>query len=164
MIDTAPISRQYQSELNMLQKAIEICPDDLWLSAPGASPNRYWHIAYHTLFYTHFYQSASEADFVAWPRHREGYNFLGPNPRNPQVPVADQPFTQAELLEYLTFCRAAVDEHLAALDPEAPAGFPWLQFNRYELQFYNLRHIAHHTGQLVDRLRSHAGTGIAWSR
>jgi hypothetical protein len=164
MMDTAPIARQYQSELNMLQKAIETCPDDLWLTASGVSPNRYWHIAYNTLFYTHFYQSPTDVDFVPWPLHREGYNFLGATPRNPKPVVAYQPYTQAELLEYLAFCRTAVNDHLAAFNPESPSGFFWLPFNRFELQFYNLRHIAHHTGQLVDRLGSHVGAGVAWSR
>jgi hypothetical protein len=165
MIDTAPISRQYQAELNMLQKAIEQCPDELWLSASGLSPNRYWHIAYHTLFYVHFYQSPTDADFTPWPHHRPNYNFLGANPRNPnEVFFAEEPYMQAELLDYLAFCRTAVDNHLAAFNPEAPSGFFWLPFDRLELQFYNLRHIAHHTGQLVDRLRSHAGTGVGWSR
>jgi hypothetical protein len=32
------------------------------------------------------------------------------------------------------------------------------------LLLYNLRHLAHHTGQLTERLRTHAGIGLPWVR
>ena len=159
------IASQFHSNLKMLGKAIELCPASLWLAASDASPNRTWHIAYHALFYTHFYMAPSDAAFVAWPHHRTDYNFLGENHWKPGFkPQIDQPYTQAEMLEYLDFCHAEVDRQTAILDPHAPSGFSWLPFNKLELQFYSLRHLAHHTGQISERLRSHAGLGLPWSR
>jgi len=146
----------------MLRKAIELCPEDLWLAG---SPNRFWHIAYHALFYTHFYLAPSDVDFVAWPYHRAEYNYLGEVPSRPGYkPQIDQPYTQAELLEYHAICLLEVEKQLATLDPESPSGFFWLPFNKLELQFYNLRHLAHHTGQLAERLRTHANIGLPWVR
>ena len=165
------IARQYQSTLKMLGQAIELCPPSLWLDTSESSPNRYWHIAYHALFYTHFYLALREADFVPWQNHRPEYNFLGAVPRKPDdltkpedVPKIDQHYTQAELLEYLSLCQREVDTQIAVLNPEEDSGFYWLPFNKLELQFYNIRHLAHHTGQLADRLRAQAKIGLPWVR
>jgi len=156
------ITHQFTSALGMLQKAIELCPESLWLEG---SPNRYWHIAYHALFYTHFYMSPSDAEFTPWEKHRPEHNYLGAIPGKPDYrPTIDQPYAQSDLLEYAAFCRAEVAANTAVADLSAPSGFPWLPFTKLELQFYNLRHLAHHTGQLADRLRSQAGIGVGWIR
>jgi DinB superfamily len=159
------ILTQYSSALAMLEKAIELCPDTLWFSASGSSPNRYWHIAYHSLFYVHFYLAPTEAEFVPWQHQRFGYNFLGAVPWKTEEPLKiDQPYTQTELLEYAAFCREEAAVRVPALDLEAPSGFHWLPFNKLTLQFYIIRHLAHHTGQLGERLRSQANIGLPWLR
>ena len=160
------IAGQFQSALSMLTKAIELCPEGMWLEG---SPNRFWHIAYHALFYLHFYLAPSDAEFVAWEKDRPGYNFLGESPRRSDetpkdAPKIDVPYTKAELLEYAAFCKAEIETRVAATDLEAPSGFYWLAINKFELQLYNLRHLAHHTGQLADRLRSQGGIGLPWVR
>jgi hypothetical protein len=125
------IAGQFHSALKMLDKAIKLCPEALWLAAAGDSPNRTWHIAYHALYYTHFYLSPTDAEFVAWPRHRAEYNYLGEVPLKPGYkPQIDQPYTQAELREYLDFCHEEVDRQIAILDPGAPSGFFWLPFRK----------------------------------
>lgn len=159
------IARQYHSALEMLESAIRTCPKAIWLDSSGDSPNRYWHIAYHALFYTHFYLAPSDADFVPWPLHREGYNYLGEAPRQPGHRFkADQPYDPPELLDYASFCHSEVNRQMPSVDFEAASGFYWLQFSKFELQLYNLRHLAHHTGQLADRLRSQANLGVGWVR
>lgn len=160
------IASQFQSELAMLRRAIELFPESLWLEG---SPNRSWHIAYHALFYLHFYLAPSDAEFTAWPKHRPEYNYLGEVPRRPEYepgykPVIEEPYTVAELLEYADFCRTEIESRVAAIDLTAPSGFFWLPFDKLQLQLYNLRHLSHHTGQLAERLRSHAGVGLPWVR
>jgi hypothetical protein len=156
------IAHQYNSALAMLRKAIELCPEDLWLSG---TPNRTWHIAYHALFYTHFYLAPSEADFIAWEHHRPESNYFGAVSWKPDAPAKiHEPYTQSELLQYTDFCQREIEKQTAALDLEAPSGFYWLPFNKLELQFYNVRHLAHHTGQLAERLRSQASIGLSWIR
>jgi hypothetical protein len=163
--DCEIVGRQYHSALKMLEKAIDLCPELLWLATAGQSPNRTWHIAYHALFYIHFYLSQTDADFLPWQHHRPEYNFLGEIPFKPGYkPVIDQPYTQPELLEYAAFCHTEIDRQTAVLDLQAPSGFSWLPFSKLELQFYNIRHLAHHTGQLAERLRSQAGMGVPWVR
>ena len=49
-----------------------------------------------------------------------------------------------------------------ALDLEAESGFYWLPFNKLELQFYNIRHLTLHTGELAERLWAVAGEETRW--
>ena len=99
---TEAAAHQYRSSLSMLRNAIERCPEDFWLAG---NPNRFWHIAYHALFYTHFYLAPTDADFVPWPLHRPEYNYLGEVPLKPGYkPLIDRPYSQSELLQYLEFC------------------------------------------------------------
>jgi len=157
---TATILRQYRAPLAMLRKAIELCPADLWLEG---DPNRFWHIAYHALFYTHFYLSPAEADFVPWEKSRANYNYLGGAPWRPNERFnADEPYTQSELLEFAGVCGDALVRQVPSLNLEAESGFHWLAFDKLELQLYNIRHLQHHTGQLIERLRSRAGIGVGW--
>lgn len=159
------IARQYHSALKMLEQAIQLCPLPLWLAASASSPNRTWHVAYHALFYVHFYLSPTEEKFAAWPSHRLGYQFLGTVPRKPDESyVVDEPYSQTELLQYAEFCHREIDVQTANLDLAAPSGFYWLPFGKLELQFYNIRHLSHHTGQLSDRLRAQANLGVPWVR
>jgi hypothetical protein len=157
------VARQYRGSLAMLGQAIELCPESLWLS--NDYRNRYWHIAYHTLFYTHLYLQPSQSDFVAWAKHRPDSQYLGVRPgASGKMHRVEPPYAKAEVLEYLELCRRELEARIPGLDVSAPSGFPWLAFNKLEVQFYNIRHLQHHTGQLADRLRSVADLGVAWVR
>jgi hypothetical protein len=156
------IRHQYLSGLRMLRRSIEVCPETLWLEG---RPNRFWHVAYHTLFYARFYLSKSDAAFVPWTKQRADYNFLGAVPSRPDfTPTVDIPYTQTELLELCDLCMSEVEIQVPAFDLEEPSGFFWLPMDKLELQLYSIRHIAHHTGQLVDRLRNESGIGVPWTR
>ena len=63
------IRSQYQAALDMLAAAVEACPDAVWDRPEDR--NRSWQVAYHALFYLHFYLQPTEADFRPWPKHRE---------------------------------------------------------------------------------------------
>jgi len=117
------------------------------------------------VFYTHFYLSTDEASFRPWVKHKPDWNFLGRRPWAPEEPLKiDSPYTKAEVSEYHELCRAEVEAKVPELDLTAPSGFHWLPFNKFELQFYNIRHLQHHTGQLADRLRTVASVEVAWVR
>jgi|WetSurMetagenome_2_1015567.scaffolds.fasta_scaffold175542_2 hypothetical protein len=153
---------QYYAALEMLRLAVTKCPDILW-DDPN-DKNKFWHIAFHTLFYTHLYLQVSESQFVPWAKQRKDYQFLGrlPWPPHEQV-VIGEPYTKEEVLEYLELCRAQAREMLALTDWEAEtSGFSWLPFGKLDLQLYNLRHIQHHTGELMERLGTRAGIDVDW--
>lgn len=155
------IRSQYGASLGMLRKAIEACPPDLWLDE--SYKNRFWHIAYHVLFYTHLYLAPSEEAFEPWQRSREDYAFLGPLPWPPhEVPTIAEPYSRDEILEYWDLVERVMPARVAEAPLDAESGFSWLPFSRLELHFYNIRHVQHHAGQLIDRIRNATEKGIEW--
>jgi hypothetical protein len=155
------IKSQYHASLEMLKQTIVKCPDSLW-NHPGHS-GKFWHIAYHVIFYTHLYLSPKEEDFTPWKKHREEYQFLGPLPWPPHdMPKIEKSYTKEEVLAYFEFCQEQVDPMVDALDLEAVSGFYWLSFGKLELQFYNIRHVQHHAGELADRLGTLENIEIDW--
>lgn len=157
----AVIVSQYLAALDMLKQAVQQCPADLW--DHPADRARFWHIAYHALFYTHLYLQDSEATFTPWSQHRAEYQFIGQVPWPPHAaPRIGAPYDRAAILEYLAVCEAEVARRVPALDLAAASGFAWLPFNKLELQFYTIRHIQQHAGELMERLGSRAGLELRW--
>jgi DinB superfamily len=150
----ASILSQYRAALTMLRQAIELCPDDLWNDARYR--NRYWHVAYHALFYAHLYVNVSLAEFTAWEKHREECRMLG----GPVERI--EPYSKGELLEYLQICLAEIEDKVPRLALDGPSGFDWLPFSRLEVHIYNIGHMHQHTGQLGERLRAVCDVGIKW--
>ena len=156
------IKSQYRASLAMLEEAITKCPDEMW-DDPDAK-QRFWHICFHTLFFTHLYLQVDEQTFVPWEKHRDEYQFFESLPWPPhRAPKIGDPYTKAEIFQYLVLCQNEVDEKVDTLDLHTESGFNWFSFSKLELQFLNIRHIQHHTGQLDDRLRINADIGIRWT-
>jgi hypothetical protein len=151
----AAIQSQFLATLEMLKKAIEACPDEIWKDPEPK--NKFWHIAFHALFYAHFYLHPTQDDFTAWEKHRDEVVSLEPS----EGPSVVETYSQAEVLEYLAFCQEQVKEKVAASDLEAESGFYWLPFNILEKHLYNIRHVQLHTGELCERL-GQAGIEVGW--
>lgn len=161
-MDTAQIIiSQYHAALAMLEDAVVKCPDALW-DAPEP-PNRFYQVAYHALFYTHLYLQPTHDDFTAWERHIEGSHAFGHTPGEDQPPLAEgDPYTKQDVLDYLEFCRNEASTIVPTLDLESESGFHWLPFGKLELQFYSIRHIQQHTGELAERLGAGHGIDVDW--
>jgi hypothetical protein len=145
----------------MLNQAIIQCPDDLW--ADTKFSNQFWQIAYHALFYAHLYLQPTEEDFSPWKSHYENaHRFSSPETVLSGEGEGAGSYQKDEMLEYLEFCRQEVDTQVTALNLEAESGFPWIPFSKQELQFYNIRHMQHHTGELCERLGTLANIDIKW--
>jgi hypothetical protein len=159
----AALKSQYHAALKTLHEVIATCPDAMW-DDPADGAARFWRVAYHTLFYAHFYLQQDQAAFTPWARHREEAQFLSSVPLEPQrPPKAGEPFTRDDLLEYCDICNGMIDAGVDALDLSAPqCGFPWYQMPTLEHQIVNIRHIQHHAAALSSRLRRSAGIGVAW--
>jgi hypothetical protein len=140
------IQSQYLSALAMLKQVIVLCPEAFW-DAPG-NQDEFWRKSYHALFYTHLYLQSSEKDFIPWEKHHD--------------PEGNMPYTKPEVLEYFSLVEDQVLECVPAMDLELESGFYWLPFSRMELQFYNIRHIQQHTGELYERLGSHENIKLDW--
>ncbi len=155
------IISQYQAALEMLKQTIARCPDSIWDSPDDKT--KFWHIAYHTLFYTHLYLQESALAFTPWSEHRQEYQYMGRVPWPPHAqPRIAEPYDKDSLLEYLAFVQQEVMTKVAHAVLEAPSGFDWLPFSKFELQLYTIRHLQQHTGELMERVGSRAGIEIDW--
>ena len=152
---------QYDAALDMLRQTIAKCPDSVWFAAPDKNP--YWRVAYHALFYAHLYAQPTVQDFTPWAKHRAEYANLKLATRpshNP--PTVDEPYTQTDMLEYLDLCRQEVRRCMIGSDWEGASGFDWLPFSKLELQFYSIRHIQQHVGELSGALMAATGIEVNW--
>lgn len=145
----------------MLKQTISKCPASIW-----SSPNdktKFWHVAYHALFYTHLYLQDSLQTFIPWNKHRDEYQFIGQVPWPPHSPPKiGEPYEKEDLLDFLAFCQHHVVERVPQLNLEAPSGFEWLPCGKFELQIYNIRHLQQHTGELMERLGTRVDVELNW--
>jgi hypothetical protein len=147
----AILMSQYLASLEMLKQAITLCPDSLW-NAQGEK-NKPCNLAYHALFFTHFYLADSDQSFTPWSKHPDNYF--------EEVEWSPAPFDKDTILEYLAFCQNEVRERVPRLDLEAPAQFHQRKRTGLELQIYSIRHIMQHTGELMDRVAG-VGKEVDW--
>ncbi len=148
----AVIQSQYLAALEMLRGAINQCPEPIWNDPQ--EQNLFWQVAYHALFYTHLYLQADRQSFVPWAkdRHQDQH----------RLEQKGEPYSKADLLEYLALCQEQVRQLVPALALEAPSGFDWLPMSKLELQLYNIRHLQQHVGELYERLSGLAGIEVHW--
>ncbi|MGH9387012.1 MAG: hypothetical protein ACRD2N_22310 [Vicinamibacterales bacterium] len=159
------LKSQYHASLAMLRDAIEQCPDRLWLDTTNT--NAFWQIAYHVLFYTHLYLHEDEASFRPWARHQSTVQYPSGVPgraaTDPTLPRFADPYAKGHVLEFWSICDGMVDEVVDRLDlSRTECGFWWYKMSKLEHQLVNIRHIQHHTAQLMDRLRASQAIGIKW--
>jgi len=159
------IISQYKAALKMLMDVITKCPDELWDDNNYESP--YWHIVYHALFYAAFYSSTSPETFIPWEKHKENYNFLGivgPNGISFTIDnsYSDNSYSKTELMQYAETIFENIESAVHKLNDDEKCAFYWLPISTMELQLYNIRHLQHHTGQLVERLHQNGIKGINW--
>lgn len=148
------IKRQHHLGLAMLRQCIERCPEDFWTS--GKHPRTYWRIVYHALYYTYKYLQRNEREFVEWRHHRPKTEHLWGRPGQAE------PYSQAQLLEFLAFVDENVDSLIDDLDLDhRTSGFNMYGMPKLALLLLNLRHLQGHVGQLSDRLMEQ-GIDVDW--
>ncbi|MBN1868088.1 DinB family protein [Candidatus Sumerlaeota bacterium] len=150
---------EYGATIETLRRAIQACPDSLW-NDRKEKEFPFWHIAYHTIFFLDLYSGDSEemfASFKPQPYHKKDNQTLGKTP--------DAPFTREQVAEYLD---ATADKALAFIDglqaehlPRRTA-FSWYNLTVAEMLLNNLRHVAHHVGQLNATLRRETNRAVGW--
>jgi len=155
------IKSQYKASLAMLRDAIEKCTEPLWADERYKPP--FWRIAYHGLFFTDLYLSENVEEFSPWAKHIDEYESLGPMiHKGGKLPKEGPPYAKDELQEYYDLIIEKLDAAVDSLELDQTSGFPWLPFGKLELQFYNIRHIHHHAGQLSLILRTELGQELGW--
>lgn len=149
------IISQYQAALTMLREAVDSCSDELWVDP--SYRHRFWRVAYHTLFFTDMYLTTDEHTFRAWNGHSNHMQDLA------VARLDDQPYQRTDIQHYADAICNKIRPSVTDCEMDAPSGFHWLPFTKLELQLYNIRHVQHHAGQLIERMRQHQNHGIGWT-
>lgn len=160
------LKSQYRAGLAMLREGVERCPDGLWYDTTPT--NACWQIAYHTLFFTHFYLSPTDADFVPWSEHQGRVQhpdgIAGPADPESDLPLLPEPYSREQVLEYCRVCEEMIEGAVDRIDiMSEESGFYWYPIPKLEHQIVNIRHLQHGAAQLADRLRNERDLGVRWA-
>ena len=152
---------QYKAALKMLRATLLATPEEVWNDANYEI--RTWRLAYHTLYYAKLYLSPSFNTFAIWNEAIEYAECLGGTWEDPHARVdVEGVHTVEELIHFLDLLLVDLPEVIDVVPLEADSGFEWYPCSRLELHLNNIRHIQHHTGQIIERIRTHGINGIAW--
>lgn len=152
------LESQFGAAIDMLENAVNACPAAVWDDATVPVSQRFWYLAYHTLFWLDFYLSEHEQGFAPPAPFTLG-EF------DPAGAYPDRAYAPAELLGYLAHGRNKMWQALASLSDErasARCGVAARELSVLELHLYNLRHVQHHTAQLNLLLRQRTDSAPAW--
>ena len=144
---------QFGASIDMLENALEMCPDNLW-----ATDTKFWYIAYHTLFYLDYYLSEDADGFSPpAPFTLTEFDLSGAMP--------ERVYTKTELLTYHTHCKNKCRKLIAELNDENAAKRfinAYRNYSRMEIIIYNMRHVQHHAAQLYLLLRQGMNDAPKW--
>ena len=166
IIDQEMLWRQFGAAIDMLEDALQDCPDELWEAplwpdqpdqwlANGFS--QFWYLGYHALFWLDLYLTGAEEGFAP-PAPFDLVEMRDDE-------VLPRTYTRAELLGYLETCRQRSRETIFALTPEQAnrlCRFAWGEVPFGELLLYTLRHVQEHGAQLRMFLGQQAGKPTDW--
>ena len=163
--------KNFAAAIDMLRNIIIICPDDIW-----QKEKKIFYMVYHTTIFLDYYLSKPVKDF----HPRLPYTIADPE-RLPAEAIDDvipnQFYTKEQLLDYIAGIRAKC-KRLILETPAEKFSEHWIDddeinlhnlcpqtvvnYNRWEIIFYNLRHVQHHVGQLNLLLRQKANVAAEW--
>jgi hypothetical protein len=150
------VSAQFGAALDMLENAVAACPDELW-GARDSQPE-FWHLAYHTLFWTDLYLSGTSNGFAPPPPFTL-------DERDPDGAVPPRAYEKTEILSYLSHCRDKAVGVIDGLSEATMSRSCVISAGRVtyaEVFLYNLRHIQHGAGQLNLLLRQGTQAAPRW--
>lgn len=159
---------QFGAAIDMLDIAINDCPDSLWRERvwPDEPPEwfprefpEYWYLAYHTLVWLDLYLTGLPEE-----------SFVPPKPFVKGVvdsasTTPDRPYNKDQLIAYLKSLRARCHVALVGLTDEQaarPVEYAWTDGKHVtylELLLYNLRHVQGHAAQMSLFLGQHGVPG-----
>lgn len=158
--------QQFGAALDMLDDALQACPDALWCAQVWEDPDdqpgysQVWFVIYHTLRWVDLYLDGTAEGWA--PAERFNRYEKGPDG---VLPIT--PYSKADLQAYLQQCRDKCRTILEGLTEEealALCRFDWFhnEMPFLELQLYSMRHVQEHAAQLSLLLGHQAGYVPDW--
>jgi 8-oxo-dGTP pyrophosphatase MutT (NUDIX family) len=148
--------RQLGAAIDSLDDVLDICPDSVW--AASAEEPWFWYMAFHVTFFLD-YDLAERADAFSPPAPFTLAEL------DPAGVLPDRVYAKSEVRAYLAYCREKVRARSIG------SSTTWLQSHHvycnfegsgFEMLLYSMRHVQHHTAQLVALLRRHGIAAPRW--
>jgi len=147
---------QYTFALTMLKGVVNETDDATWLFTDEKKVAA-WQIAYHAVYYANIYCSPTREKVKRWEKQSKNAHSLGQAPH--EGDESGETFTKADIVEYIDFVLGVIPAYLEEFEPDRPCWPHWYQMNQFEFHLNNLRHIQHHTAQLIER---NGGSSVGW--
>lgn len=148
---------QFGASIETLENTIIQCPEEVWSANRGGWWD-FWYLASHTLFWLDYYLSETREGFV--PQEPFGLEELDPAGVLPK-----RVYSKDELLKYLQHCRDKCRRVIRDMTDEK-AKVLWTfgkrELTRLDLMMYNMRHVQHHSAQLIMILRQTVDSAPGW--
>ncbi len=143
---------EYHALIQMLQKEINLCSDDLWNKEIDEPP--FWQQVYHTIYYLDFYLGDNSKKRPERFTVKENLN-----------EKMEETLSKQELLKYLADIEKKCDivlENMTTKKLEGKNSYFWTGPTLAHRLIYNIRHSQHHIGRLNSILRRHMGDASKW--
>ena len=152
------IWQQFGASIDMLENAMQACPEALW--SDRSHRPEFWYVVFHTLFFLDLYLSDSDVGFCPpAPFTLDEMDERGILP--------ERVYSKKELQKYLEHGREKCRAMISAMTEEKAnrrCGFNWLDISIAEVLLYNMRHVQHHAGQLNLILSQNVDSAPRWVR
>jgi hypothetical protein len=154
------LKEQMLAALSTLYQCIETCPKSEWNQSHGDAP--FSQVAFHTLFYTDYHLSKSEAGFKCQAFHENNKNMFK-DYEELEDRKAENVYPKNEIKAYMEFCREKIENiHINQKNREVDGKNFSKSMNFVELSVYVTRHIQHHAAQLGLRIQQITGKELKW--
>ena len=144
---------QFGAGLDMLENAIQMCPDQLWVTKLN-----FWYTSYHCIFWTDYYLTTEPSKFER-PKPFTFSEF------DPTGKMPERTYTKTEQLSYLEHCKQKANLVISGLTANK-LNERWINnyknYSLLEILLCHLRHIQHHSAQLNLHLRKNLNNAPSW--
>lgn len=145
--------KQFGASIDMLENAINRCPDHLW-----DTEKKFWYNAYHGLFWLDYFLTLDPSTFSP-PKPFTLSEF------DPAGAIPERIYNKEELLGYLQKSREKCHQLILNLTDEL-VNQRWINeyrnYSVFEILLYNMRHVQHHAAQLNLLLRQEINDAPKW--
>lgn len=153
------LANQYRYALTMLKGVVNETDEATWIDTDEKQKVAAWQIAYHAVYYTNIYCSPSEAHVKRWEGQTDTDHFFDtPWPPHERL-VPDHTMSKADISAFIDFVLGAITDYLEGFETDKPCWPHWYHMNQCEFHLNNLRHLQHHTAQLIER---NGGSSVGW--
>ena len=149
------LRRQFRPTLDMLERAIDSCPDEVWDARDDG--HAFWQEAYHALIGLHFWLRRPGEGFQPAPFHSEEAANLGD--------VAGPGVTREQIDAYRRDVYARCDAVLEGLTSAGAVEAEEMRGRKLTLAdrlLTQVRHVQHHVGCMHSTLRRRTGATPDW--